>query len=149
VTGPGGLAIVAAYLCVAATFGRVMWRRPPPPRAFALLLGGLLLVATPAQSWYAVCLLATATVAAEPAWAIVVAAGYPYVVAVVLAEPYSALVGRGAMAAGLVAVVLAAARRGPTVSDVSTLIATDPTVAASESSADRKRHPVGPSRRRS
>jgi hypothetical protein len=143
VTGRGRPAVLGATLCVAATVGWVLWRRPPPPHAFAVLLGGLLLVATPVQSWYAVCLLAVATVAAEPAWAIVVAAGYPYFVAVVLAEPHSTLLGRATMGAGLATVVMAAAcSRWLRRRDVSAPLEAEPAAAASESSADRKRHPV-------
>lgn len=148
VTGTGRLATVGAALCVAGLLGWVVWRRPPPPRAFALLLGGLLLVATPAQSWYAVCLLAVATVAAEPAWAVVVAAGYPYFVAVVLAEPYSVLLGRIVMATGLTAVVLAARHGRARARDVD-VPATPPTADDPESSADRKRRPRRPSSARS
>ena len=143
VTGSGRLATVAAGLCLAVLVGWVVRRRLPPPRAFALLLGGLLLVATPAQSWYAVCLLAVATVAAEPAWAIVVAAGYPYFVAVLLAEPHSRLLGRLTMGTGLAVVVLATGS-GRRWLRFATTPPTAAATAASESSADRKRPTVGP-----
>ena len=106
-TGRGPQATVAAVLCGAALVAWVLRRRPPPPAAFAVLLGGLLLIATPAQSWYSVALLAAATVAVQPAWAVLVAAAYPYFVAVVLAEPYATLVGRIGAGVGLSAVAVA------------------------------------------
>jgi hypothetical protein len=60
----------------------------------ALLFGGLLLVATPVQPWYSVALLAVATLAGQPVWAVVAAAGYPYYWAVVLHHPRAVLIGR-------------------------------------------------------
>jgi hypothetical protein len=67
----------------------------------ALLTGTLLAAASPVQPWYAVSLLALATLAVEPAWALLVAAGYPYFFAVILLHPHR--VGIGQVAYGLAA----------------------------------------------
>jgi hypothetical protein len=87
----------------------LVWRgAADPPKAMALLFGGLLLVATPVQPWYTVALLAVATVAGQPVWALVAAAGYPYYWAVVLDHPRAVLIGRlsyGFVVVGVVVVV--------------------------------------------
>jgi hypothetical protein len=96
-----GLASVGLLLLV--------WRgAADAPKAMALLFGGLLLVATPVQPWYTVALLAVATVAGQPVWALVAAAGYPYYWAVVLDHPRAVLIGRlsyGFVVVGVVVVV--------------------------------------------
>ena len=71
----------------------VWWRRPPAPAGTALLLGALLLATSPVQPWYAVSLLAVAALAASPVWVAVVAAGYPYFFAVILASRHTAALG--------------------------------------------------------
>lgn len=105
-----------AAIAVAALAAVVVWvlvRRPAPsPPAFAAVLGGLLLVTTPVQPWYAVTLLAVATVAAAPAWALVAAAGYPYFVAVILDAPHAAAVGRVSYGLALLGVGLQRAIAG-------------------------------------
>jgi hypothetical protein len=71
-------------------------------------MGGLLLAVTPVQPWYAVTLLAAATVAGAPAWAAVAVAGYPYFFAVILDSPDAVTIGRVAYGLAVLTVVLAA-----------------------------------------
>jgi hypothetical protein len=94
-----GLGVVAAWVVV---------RRPAAPRGAAALLGGLLLAVTPVQPWYAVTLLAVATVAGAPAWSLIAAAGYPYFFAVILDSPDAVLIGRVSYGLALVAVAASA-----------------------------------------
>ncbi len=68
------------------------------------------------QPWYAVTLLAVATVAARPAWSAVAVAGYPYFFALILDYPTQVTVGRRAYGLALLVVVggaLVALRRRP------------------------------------
>ncbi|MDQ6724912.1 MAG: DUF2029 domain-containing protein, partial [Actinomycetota bacterium] len=83
-----------ALIGFATVVAWVLWCRPPAPRACAALLGALLLAVTPVQPWYAVTLLAVATVAARPAWSAVVVAGYPYFFALILDYPDQVTLGR-------------------------------------------------------
>jgi hypothetical protein len=83
----------------------VLRRRPPVPEGCAMVLGAVLFAATPVQPWYALTLLAVATVAAAPVWVAVVVAGYPYFFAVILDSPHQTLVGRLAYGAALMVVV--------------------------------------------
>jgi hypothetical protein len=83
-----------AVLAVVAAVGWVLVRRPPAPTAAALLLGVLLLAVSPVQPWYAVSLLAVATVAGLPGWAVVTVAGYPYFFAVILANRHVVGIGQ-------------------------------------------------------
>lgn len=103
---PAALAGAASVLAVGAALAWVWARRPPAPTGAAVLLGTLLLAASPVQPWYAVALLALAALAAEPRWAVVVAAGYPYFFAVILLHPQRT--GIGQLAYALAAVALAA-----------------------------------------
>jgi hypothetical protein len=105
---PPALTAALAAAGLAAAAGWVLLRRPEVPRGCALLLGALLLAVTPVQPWYAVTLLAVATVAAAPAWAAVAVAGYPYFFAVLLDAPHAVAVGR--VSYGLALAVLLAAR---------------------------------------
>lgn len=102
----GGVAAAASLVAVAAAVAWVAGRRPPPPVGAATLVGVLLLATTPVQPWYAVTLLAVATVAAAPAWALVAAAAYPYFFAVILDHARPAALGR--LAYGLAAAGVAA-----------------------------------------
>jgi hypothetical protein len=106
----GVAADAAASLAVAGAVGWVLWRRPDATRAGALLLAVLLLTTTPVQPWYAVSLLAVATLAAWPWWAPVVAAGYPYFFAVILVHPSITGIGQASYGAALVLVVFFALR---------------------------------------
>jgi hypothetical protein len=107
---PGGLAGLVSGLALLAAVAGVWVRRPAAPVGAALIIGTLLLAASPVQPWYAVTLLAFAALAAEPGWAAVTVAGYPYFFAVILLHPHP--VGIGQLAYGLAAftVVATAAR---------------------------------------
>ena len=61
---PPALTAALAAAALAGAAGWVLVRRPEVPRGSAVLLGALLLAVTPVQPWYAVTLLAVATVAA-------------------------------------------------------------------------------------
>jgi hypothetical protein len=105
---PPALTATLAAAGLAAAAGWVLLRRPEVPRGCALLLGALLLAVTPVQPWYAVTLLAVATVAAAPAWSAVALAGYPYFFAVLLDAPHAVAIGR--VSYGLALAVLVAWR---------------------------------------
>lgn len=108
----GGVpAVVLAGTALAAVAAWVVWARPDPARACAALMGTLLLAATPAQPWYGVTLLALATLAAAPAWSLVIAAGYPYFFALILRSPHPIGIGRLTYGLGLAGVVAAAVLR--------------------------------------
>jgi hypothetical protein len=103
---------LTAALAAAAVAGAAAWvlvRRPDVPTGGAMLIGALLLAVTPVQPWYAVTLLAVATVAAAPAWSAVALAGYPYFFALLLDSPHTVAIGR--VSYGLALVVLVAGRR--------------------------------------
>jgi hypothetical protein len=101
-TGPlSGLVLLAVMAWVVA-------RRPPVPVGASVVLGALLLVTSPVQPWYAVSLLAVATIAGKPGWAAVAAAGYPYYFAVILDDRHARGHGQAAYALALVVVVVAA-----------------------------------------
>ncbi|HEX2048421.1 MAG TPA: glycosyltransferase 87 family protein [Acidimicrobiales bacterium] len=100
---------ITAFLAAGGVGAVAVWlvrRRPPLPTAGAALLGALLLAVTPVQPWYALTLLAVATVAGAPAWSAVALAGYPYFFAVILDSPHAAAVGRVSYGLALVAVAL-------------------------------------------
>ena len=90
----GAPAEVAAAVTLVAAVAWVASRRPELTRGAAVLLASLFLVATPVQPWYAISLLAVATVAGLPEAAVVVAAGYPYFFAVILDHPHTTAIGR-------------------------------------------------------
>ncbi|MDQ4131622.1 MAG: glycosyltransferase 87 family protein [Actinomycetota bacterium] len=102
---PAPITAALAAAGVLAVVGWVMWRRPPAPQAFAVLLGAALLAATPNQPWYAVTLLAVATVAAQPRWALVAAAAYPLYFGVILDVPHAVAVGQLSYSVALAGVV--------------------------------------------
>ncbi|MGH9009389.1 MAG: glycosyltransferase 87 family protein, partial [Acidimicrobiia bacterium] len=109
----GGLGVpgaLAALLSGGALLAAAVWvwkRRSAAPTGAAVILGVLLLAASPVQPWYAVTLLAFATLAVEPKWAAVVVAGYPYFFAVILLHPQRT--GIGQLAYGLAAAAVAGA----------------------------------------
>jgi hypothetical protein len=78
-----------------------------------VLLGALLLAATPVQPWYAVTLLAMAAVAVRPAWSAVAVAGYPYFFAVLLDSTHAVTIGRVSFGLALTVVVLGRWLRPP------------------------------------
>ena len=98
---------MAGPLSAIAVGGLVVWvlmRRPPVPVGAAALLGAVLLAASPVQPWYAVSLLAVATVAARPRWIALLIAGYPYFFAVILDYGHPIGVGQLAYAAALLVI---------------------------------------------
>jgi Glycosyltransferase family 87 len=105
----GDAAALAAAVLLAAVVAAVAWARRPvdPARAVAVVMGAMLLVATPVQPWYAVVLLAVAAAAAEPRWAVLAIACYPYFFAVILDAPHAVAIGRLSYLAGCVPLVLA------------------------------------------
>jgi hypothetical protein len=98
---PGAAAGVASLVALLLATAWVWVRRPPAPVGATVIMGTLLLAASPVQPWYAVTLLAFATLAVEPQWGAVVVAGYPYFFAVILLHPQR--VGIGQLAYGLAA----------------------------------------------
>lgn len=114
---PPALTAAAAGAGLAAAAGWVLLRRPQVPRGCAVLLGALLLAVTPVQPWYAVTLLAVATVAARPAWSAVAVAGYPYFFAVILDSPYAVAIGRASYGLALAVLVIARWKDSPRLSE--------------------------------
>jgi len=100
-----GVAAAALFVVVLAW---VVHRRPEAPLAAAVLLVALFLTTTPVQPWYAISALALGSLAAWPAPAAVVAAGYPYYFAVILSSRHASAVGR--LGYAWAAIVVAAAR---------------------------------------
>jgi len=101
---PAGMAGAVSATAVVVAVSWAWWRCWPAADAVALALGALLLAASPVQPWYALALLAVATVAARPAWAAVTLAGYPYFFAVILASSHAAGVGQVSYLIALAAV---------------------------------------------
>ncbi len=108
---PSGPTTALAGAGLLAVVAWVLVRRPEVPRAWAALLGGLLLATTPVQPWYAVPLVALAAAAALPGWSMVAAAGYPYFFAVILDAPHTVAIGRVSYGVALVVVAAGAWRR--------------------------------------
>jgi hypothetical protein len=108
---PGGLAAPVSALAVMGAAFWVWARRPPAPVGAAVLVGTLLAAASPVQPWYAVALLAFATLAAEPVWAAVAAAGYPYFFAVILLQPHRVGIGELAYGVAAAGLLMTAGRR--------------------------------------
>jgi hypothetical protein len=104
---PPALTAALAIAGLAAAGGWVLLRRPEVPRGAAVLVGALLLAVTPVQPWYAVTLLAVATVAAKPAWSAVAVGGYPYFFAVLLDSPHAVAIGRASYGMALAVLVVA------------------------------------------
>jgi len=109
---PAGLAGPLSALAVAGAIAWVWARRPPAPVGAAVLMGTLLAAASPVQPWYAVTLLAFATLAVRPQWAAVVAAGYPYFFAVILLHPHRAGIGQLVYSLAAATVTVSAVLRG-------------------------------------
>lgn len=110
---------VAGPLSAVAVAGAVAWvwlRRPPAPLGATVLMGTLLAAASPVQPWYAVTLLAFATLAVAPQWAALLAAGYPYFFAVILLHPARVGIGEAVYTTAVALVLLAARRRSPDLS---------------------------------
>ena len=108
---PHPLAGAASVLGVTAVAAWIALRRPTLAVASAAIMAAALLAASPAQSWYAVCLVAMAAVAARPKFFAVVAAGYAASFSAVLDRPGSAAIGGWSFTAALVLPLLIAAVR--------------------------------------
>lgn len=108
---PGGLAGPLSALAVAGAAAWVWLRHPPAPLGATVLMGTLLAAASPVQPWYAVTLLAFATLAVAPQWAAILVAGYPYFFAVILLHPDRVGMGEAVYTAAVVFVLLTARRR--------------------------------------
>ena len=109
---PGGLAGPLSAVAVLGAAAWVWFRRPPAPLGASVLLGTLLAAASPVQPWYAVTLLALATLAVAPQWTAVLAAGYPYFFAVILLHPDRVGIGQAVYAAAAACVVLGSRMNG-------------------------------------
>lgn len=111
---PSKAATVVAVAALTSAVMFVLVRRIEAPQAFVIVIGAILLIATPVQPWYAVTLVAVAAVAVRPVWALVAAAGYPYFFAVILDARHAVAIGRlsfGLALVGIVAVQAARQRR--------------------------------------
>ena len=89
----------AAVLLLLAAF--VIRRGRTPAEAGIWTMGGVLLLATPVQHWYALLLVGLLPLAGSWTWFPVAAAGYPYYIAVILAHPRATSIGCLAYGAAL------------------------------------------------
>jgi hypothetical protein len=108
---PTQFAGTVSGLAAAAVVAWVVVKRPAVPVAVALVLGTLLLAASPVQPWYAVSLLAAAALAGEARWVPAVLAGYPYFFAIILTSRHATAVGELGYGAALIFVVAASLAR--------------------------------------
>jgi len=109
---PAGLLPLLAGVVMLAVVHRV-WRADlPAVQSAPVLLGALLLVATPVQPWYAVSVAALGLLDRAWWWAILVVAAWPSYVAVL--DPEGPALGALAYAAALAVVVAASIRRRAT-----------------------------------
>jgi hypothetical protein len=106
---PGGVAGPLSALVFGSAALWVWARRPPAPLGATVLMGTLLAAASPVQPWYAVTLLAFATLSVAPAWVAILVAGYPYFFGVILLHPNRVGIGQAVYTAAL-AVVLVSCR---------------------------------------
>lgn len=108
------LPVLAAAVVLAAVV--VVWRADlPAHRSAPLLMGVVLLVATPVQPWYAVSVAALGLLDRGWWWAVLVVVAWPYYVAVVLDDPAAESLGRAGYALALAVVIaptFARRRRG-------------------------------------
>lgn len=103
-------ALAAALLLAAVAL--VWWADLPPHRAAPLLLGTLLLVATPVQPWYAVSVAVLGLLDAGAWWwAALAVVAWPYYVGILLDYPRADDLGRAGYAAALAVAVAAAVIR--------------------------------------
>ena len=105
---------VLPFLAAAVVLGAALlvWRADLPAwRAAPVLLGTLLLVATPVQPWYAVSVAALGVLDRAVWWAALAVVAWPYYAAVVLDDPDAASVGRAGYGVALAVVVGAAVAR--------------------------------------
>ena len=106
------LPLLAGAVLLAAV--ALVWRADlPPHRAAPLLLGALLLVATPVQPWYAVSVAALGLLDRSWWWAVLAVVAWPYYVAVILDHPEAELIGQATYAVALAVIAVVLARRWP------------------------------------
>ena len=108
---PADLLPVLAGIVLLAVCAVVWWADLPAVRAAPLLLGALLLVATPVQPWYAVSVAALGLLDRAWWWAVLAVVAWPYYVAVLLDDPGADGLGRWGYAVALVVIVAAEAAR--------------------------------------
>ncbi|MGF7239383.1 MAG: glycosyltransferase 87 family protein [Frankia sp.] len=118
-SGSAAKAVAVAVLAgVTATVLGADARRTPPIRAALYLVGAALLIATPAQPWYSLLLVALAAHEARPEWLAVAAAAYPAYVAHFVRLPGGAYevsqIAYGAAATIVLAVTVPRWREGRT-----------------------------------
>jgi hypothetical protein len=99
---PGQWAGALSLAGIGVTAAWIVAKRPPLASACAAIVAALLLATSPAQPWYAVTLVALATVAARPAYLAVVAAGYAAAITSTLDRSGSAMIGGLAYSGALV-----------------------------------------------
>jgi hypothetical protein len=98
------LPAVAAGLLLAVVVA--VWRAGlPASRAAPILLGALLLVATPVQPWYAVSVAALGLLDRAWWWAVLAVVAWPYFVAVILDDPDADSLGRAGYGVALAAIL--------------------------------------------
>ncbi|CAA9242055.1 MAG: FIG00662667: hypothetical protein [uncultured Acidimicrobiales bacterium] len=97
------LPVIAGVVMLTAAV-LVWWAEPSAFRAAPLLLGTLLLVATPVQPWYAVSVAALGLLDRAWWWAVLALVAWPYYVAILLDDPDAEALGRAgyALAAAII-----------------------------------------------
>ena len=104
------LPVLAGIVLLAVVL--VVWRADlPAVRAAPLLLGALLLVASPVQPWYAVSVAALGLLDRAWWWAVLALVAWPYYVGVLLDDPGADGLGRWGYALALIVIVAAEAVR--------------------------------------
>lgn len=101
---PDDLPVLAA-LVMLAVVGLVWWADLPAVRAAPLVVGALLLVATPVQPWYAALAAALGLLDRAWWWAILALVAWPYFVAIILDDPDAESLGRSGYALALAVLV--------------------------------------------
>ncbi len=112
-TGLSGMAaqVIAAVIMVLGAWAAWASARDADVRA-RCLLGVMLLLVTPVQPWYALALVAIATLGAAWWWLAVAAAGYPVYLDAILGDGRPEAVGRLSYGVAALIVAVAAWRRG-------------------------------------
>lgn len=120
------LPVLAAAAMLAVII--LVWRADlPAHRSAPLLLGALLLVATPVQPWYAVSVAALGLLDRAWWWAVLAVVAWPYFFAVILDDPGAERIGQAAYAVALVVIGLGLlARRRDERGEAATVRRVDP-----------------------
>ncbi len=108
---PADLLPLLAAVVMLAAVALVWWADLPPVRAAPLLLGTLLLVATPVQPWYAVSVAALGVLDRAWWWAVLAIVAWPYYVAILLDDPNAESYGRTGYAVALAVVIVVSLAR--------------------------------------